>query len=262
MKVISIINLKGGVAKTISSANVAHVLSEMHGYKVLIIDNDKQGNISKQFGCHSYDKKGTDAVMVERGIDLHTIIQHTDYNKLDIIAANMNLLRANLEVIMDQSRPQQTRFKKAFESVSSEYDFIIIDNAPDINISTINALVASDYVMVPIKIDNYSMDGMQELVDQIESTKEDLNPGLEFLGWFTTQYVNNPVNLQGETILREQHSYPYFKAHIRRTEKVDESTFCNQPLNVYSKRCGAAKDYLELVNELLSKINVSDSDTK
>jgi chromosome partitioning protein len=138
--------------------------------------------------------------------------------------------------------------------VQDQYDFIIIDNAPDINISTINALVASDYVMVPIKIDKYSMDGMEELADQIKETKEDLNPELKFLGWFTTQFVNNPVNVQGEEILRKQHDFPYFDTHIRRTEKVDESTFSSLPINVYSKRCGAAKDYLDLVEEFLRKI--------
>ena len=141
MKVLSIINLKGGVAKTISSVNMAHILAAVKGFKVLLIDNDKQGNASKIMNRHSYDHKGTAEVMTQRGIDPAEIIQHTDFEGLDIITANMNLLTANLEVMLDQSRPQQTRFKKFLDGLQNEYDYCIIDNAPDINISTINALV-------------------------------------------------------------------------------------------------------------------------
>lgn len=252
MKVISIINLKGGVAKTISSANIAYILAALHEKKVLIIDNDKQGNISKIYKRHSYDKKGVEEVMTSRDMKLKDIIQKTDYENLDIVTANMNLLRANLEVLMDQSRPQQIRFKKALAQVENEYDYCIIDNAPDINISTINALVASDDVLIPIKIDDFAFDGLSELIEQIENTKEDLNPRLELKGCFVTQYIKNDVNVQGEEYLN-QTKYPIFKTHIRRTEKIDESTFAKMPILEYSKRCGASKDYIAFVKEYLEK---------
>ena len=131
MKTLSIINLKGGVAKTISSVNMAHILAAVHGFKVLLIDNDKQGNASKILNRHSYDHKGTAELMTERRVDMSELIQHTDYDGLDIITANMNLLTANLEVMLDQQRPQQTRFRKALESIQSEYDYCIIDNGQD-----------------------------------------------------------------------------------------------------------------------------------
>lgn len=140
MKTLSIINLKGGVAKTISSVNMAHVMAAVHGYKVLLIDNDKQGNASKIMNRHSYKKPGIADIMTKRHIDMEQIIQETDYPNLDIVTANMNLLSANLEVMLDQQRPQQIRIKKALDQISSKYDYCIIDNAPDINISTINAL--------------------------------------------------------------------------------------------------------------------------
>ena len=168
MKTLSIINLKGGVAKTISSVNMAHILAAVKGCKVLLIDNDKQGNASKIMNRHSYDHKGTAEVMTQRGIDPAEVIQHTDFEGLDIITANMNLLTANLEVMLDQSRPQQTRFKKFLDGLQNEYDYCIIDNAPDINISTINALVASQDVMVPITIDDFAIDGLAELKEQID----------------------------------------------------------------------------------------------
>ena len=196
MKTLSIINLKGGVAKTISSVNMAHILAAVHGCKVLLIDNDKQGNASKILNRHSYDHKGTAEVMTQRGIDPAAVIQHTDYDGLDIITANMNLLTANLEVMLDQSRPQQTRFVKFLDGLQQEYDYCIIDNAPDINISTINALVASQDVMVPITIDDFAIDGLAELKEQIDNTREDLNPQLRFCArTFDRVPVFQPVSL-------------------------------------------------------------------
>lgn len=253
MKIISIINLKGGVAKTISSVNMAHILATVHNKRVLIIDNDKQGNASKMFGMHSYEYKGTEALMIQKDLNMDEVIRKTDYENLDIVCANMNLLKANLEVVLDQSRVQQTRFRKALNQVKDKYDYCIIDNAPDINISTINALVASEDVLIPVKIDDFAFDGLKEIKEQIEATKEDLNQNLNLKGCFITQFMKNEVNLQGKEYLNLQDEYPVFKTHIRRTEKIDESTFAKMPIVEYSRRCGAARDYLELVSEYLEK---------
>lgn len=251
MKTLSVINLKGGVAKTISSVNMAHILATVHNYKVLLIDNDKQGNASKMFDMHSYKHKGTEELMVGRNMNVEEIIRKTKYENLDIITANMNLLKANLEVLLDQSRAQQTRFKKVLEQVEEVYDYCIIDNAPDINISTINALVASDDVLIPVKIDDFAFDGLSEIKEQIVNVKEDFNPSLNLKGCFITQFMRNDVNMQGEQYLNQQDEYPVFETHIRKTEKVDESTFAKMPIINYSSRCGAAKDYLKLVEEYL-----------
>ena len=252
MKTISIINLKGGVAKTISSVNMAHILAAVHHKKVLLIDNDKQGNASKLLNRHSYNKAGVAEVMTDRGIDIKEVIQKTEHEGLDIITANMNLLTANLTVMLDQSRPQQTRFKKALQQVLGEYDYCIIDNAPDINISTINALVASNDVIIPITIDDFSLDGLAELKEQIDNTKEDLNPGLCFKGCFITQYDRkNEADQQGEEYLKKIKIYPLFKTHIRRTAKMKPCTFERKPILLYSSRCGAAQDYKKLVEEYL-----------
>lgn len=261
MKTISIINLKGGVAKTISAVNIAHILATKHDKRVLLVDNDKQGNVSKMFGVHDYDAPSIADVLTNRATIFETRI--TSRKRINIIPANMNLLKANLEVMLDTTRPQQTRLRAALRSVSSnsvsgDYDYCIIDCAPDINISTINALVASNEVFIPIKIDNFAFDGLAELKDQIENVRADFNPDLKYR-CFVTCYQNNEVNRQGEEWLRERQSeYPLFSTHIRRTVKIDESTFANAPILEYSPRCGAAKDYMELVNEIL---DVSESDT-
>lgn len=253
MKILSIINLKGGVAKTTSSVNMAHILAAVHGYRVLLVDNDKQGNASKILNRHGYDKPGVAQVMTDRKIEPSEVIQNTEIENLDIIAANMNLLTANIEVMLDQSRPQQIRFKKFFERIYDQYDYCIIDNAPDINISTINALVASQDVMVPITIDDFAIDGLEELKEQIDNTREDLNPDLVFRGCFITQYDRtNEADIQGEAFLKTL-DYPLFQTHIRRTPKMKPSTFARMPILEYSPTCGASIDYKKLVEEWLNK---------
>ncbi|WP_213430673.1 ParA family protein, partial [Paenibacillus dendritiformis] len=235
MKVVSIINLKGGVAKTISSVNIAHILATIHNKRVLLVDNDKQGNASKMFGLHNYGKPSIAEVMTERNLNINEIITSTPYKNLDVIPANMNLLRANLQVLLDSSRPQQTRLRSALKQIANQYAYCIIDNAPDINISVINALVASDEVLIPIKIDKFAFDGLEELREQIDNAREELNPNLTLRGCFVTCYQRNEVNKQGEEWLHNQKDFPLFRTHIRKTEKVDESTFAAVPIIEYSR---------------------------
>lgn len=253
MKIISIINLKGGVAKTLTADNMTHVLATFHNKRVLLVDNDKQGNTSKAFDVHSYEEKSLSEVMTARRIDLHEIIRRTRFKNIDVVPANMTLIRANLEVMMDSTRPQQTRLQTALEQVANEYDYCIIDNAPDINISTINALAASDDVIIPIKIDKYAFDGLAELKEQIEDTRDDLNPRLRIAGCLITCFQRTDADQQGEEWLKSHPEYPVFDTHIRYSEKVTESTFSRSPIAEYSRRSGAAVDYIAFVQEYLEQ---------
>lgn len=253
MKTISIINLKGGVAKTLTADNMAHVLAVIHNKRVLLVDNDKQGNTSKAFGVHSYDEKSLSDILTARRIDPHEVIKKTRFQNIDVLPANMTLIRANLEVMMDSTRPQQTRIRAALGAVTGEYDYCIIDNAPDINISTINALVASDDVIIPIKIDKYAFDGLAELKEQIEDTRDDLNPRLRLAGCLITCFQRTDADRQGEEWLKDQPEYPVFDTHIRYSEKVTESTFSESPIAEYSRRSGAAMDYIAFVREYLNR---------
>lgn len=257
MRVINIINLKGGVAKTISAINIAYVLAAKQGKRVLLIDNDKQGNTTKFFGLHSYDAPSIADVLIERDINtLRAALQCTTYDNLHLLPANMNLLRANKEILLDVSRPQQTRLKKALDSMERAgytYDYAVIDNAPDLNMSAINALVAADDVLIPIKIDQFAFDGLDQLREQVEDTRE-FNDKIRIAGCFITMYAQNNVNAQGEQYLSGNIGLPVFKTVIRKTVKVDETTFAGVPLPAYSKNCTAAKDYETLVNEYLQNV--------
>lgn len=255
MQTLSIMNLKGGVGKTVSSINIAHILTTVYGAKVLLVDNDKQGNTSKFLNRHDYKHTGMAEIMTEEEPDTKRIIQHTDFEKLDVITANMKLYKANLDVQFDEKRPQQTRLKEALEQVQGDYDFCIIDNAPDINVSTINALVASDDVIIPVTIDDFSIDGLEELKEQIENTQKGMNPDLYFMGCFITQFDRtNEADVQGEDFLQKQ-DYNLFRTHIRKTVKMKQSTFARIPIIEYSSRCAAALDYKKFVEEYLQRLN-------
>lgn len=248
MKTIAIINMKGGCAKTTTTVNMAHILAKDYGKKVLVIDNDKQGNLSKACGAWSYDKPSlADILTGEKSI--REVLQVAAVDNMAVIPANMHLLTANLMVIKDEERDQATILSKELESVAEVFDYCIIDCPPDINISVINALVAADEVIIPIKIDGYAFDGMEELEEQINNAKK-LNPKLKFKGCLVTMFYNRDVCRQGEERLQNQR-YPVFKTHIRRTEKADEVTFTNESLMEYSPRSGAARDYKAFVKEYL-----------
>lgn len=251
MKKISIINLKGGVAKTISAINMAHILATIHKKRVLLIDLDKQGNTTKLFDKHNKSEYSV-ADLITNRCSIDEVILKTDYENLDLIPANMDLIEANFKVMLDVSIPQQFRLKKHLDEVEECYDYCIIDNPPDINVSVINALVASDDVLIPIKVDKFAFDGMKELITQINNAKVS-NPNLKLKGCFVTLFNKNDVNIQGEELLKNDKEYKMFNTHIRRTVKADESTFANAPILEYSKRCAAAKDYKALVEEYLSK---------
>lgn len=249
MRIAAIINLKGGVGKTITSINSAYVLSEM-GHRVLVVDNDKQGNTSKFFGVHSYERASLADIMA-KGASAADVIRKTEFKGIDVIPANMELLTANKAVLLDTTKPQQVRIKAALEAVQGDYDFCIIDCAPDINMSVINALTAADEFIIPIKIDNFTLDGVKEIMSQAEEIKKYFNPALTYRGGLITSYRNNEVNIQGREYLRSQTQYKIFDTVIRWTAKVDESTFAALPILKHSSRCGAARDYKMFVKEWL-----------
>jgi chromosome partitioning protein len=269
MKTICIINFKGGVAKTISAINIAYTLAAKHGKRVLLIDNDKQGNTSKFFGLHDYVDLSLADVLTGKNLEtLKKAIKATQYEGytlsgniypggLDVLPANMNLLHADRAILIDTSRPQQTRLKKALQhEAAAMYDFAVIDCAPDLNMSVINSFVAAHHILIQIKIEKFAFDGIDTLLEQIEELK-DFNPGLQVLGGFVTMYSKNNINLQGVEILSERAGLSMFKTVIRNTIKVSETTYTGTPLAEYAPKSTAARDYDALVDEYLEKAGVT-----
>lgn len=258
MKVISILNIKGGVAKTISAANIADRLASDHGYRVLLVDNDKQGNSSKMFGAHSEEADSIADVLTRRDYDIRAAIRPTGIDGLSVLPADMSLIDAEKEILMDSKWRQQTRLYNALKQVSDQYDYVIIDNAPDLGMAAYNALVASDELLIPIKLDQYALDGISYILDAVRDMEENRENRdcLRIAGAFITLWQPNRISAMSEEHLREhlgvQMGIPIFDTKIRSTVKVVESTYADGgPLRLYSPKCTAALDYAALVREYL-----------
>ena len=252
MRTIAIINLKGGVAKTTSSINIAYILTT-RGYKVLLVDNDKQGDCSRGLNRRTSDGDGIDRIMTDRHPDMQSLIRNTDYEGLDIITANLGLLTANMEVTMDRVRPQQNRLRKALQQVADRYDFCVVDNAPDINISVINALTAADSVIIPVQAQYLPAKGLEQLLRTITRVKRQLNPKLEVDGIVLTM-VDSRTTLAREinALVRKTYGGHVFASEIPRSIKAAEISVENKSIYDHDRSGKAALAYENLTREVLS----------
>ena len=216
---------------------MSYLLAAEHGKKVLLVDNDQQGNSSQFFKRYSYDSPSMANVM-KRTARAAQVIQHTDFPNLDIIPANLKLAEAERAVMMDTVVPQQVRLRECLREVKNDYDYVIIDNPPSLHMCAVN----------------------DSLLEQARQVQAYLNPQLKFLGTLITCCRRTTSNQQGAEWLRSHGDYKVFDHYIRWTDKVDESTFSAEPIVLHSPRCGASRDYRDFVEELLSL--VSDSDTE
>lgn len=253
MRTISIINLKGGVGKTVTSINMACELAR-RGRGVLLIDCDKQGNTSKFMGCHSYEKKSlSDILLGTAGIMEAVVDKPFAGLQVSVVPANMTLLNADRQILLDTTRPQQTRVRDALVQAADKYDYCVIDCAPDVNISVINALVASDDVIIPVTIDEFAFDGIMEILGQIADVRKYYNPKLNFAGCLVTSYRDDDFHNDGVRALQSL-CKNVFSTKIRWTQMVSKSTFVREPVFEYSPRCGAAKCYRSFVEEYEGRI--------
>lgn len=252
MKTICIMNLKGGVGKTVTACNMAAILAADHGKRVLLIDADHQGNTSKFFNADQ-DAVTIRDVLSGQSPNWPKAVQHTTYNGLDIIPADMTL--AELDAFLsDPVINGLYRLQCLIQVLRADnaYDYVIIDMPPAFSFAARAALVAADEVIVPIKLDAFSVDGMAELIRQI-STMKKVNSALTLAGVLITMWRNVDVVNQAEKILRDRGGVRVFETTIRRTDIVDESTFQREPLVVYSPRSAACVDYRRLVAEYLER---------
>ena len=249
MKTISVLNIKGGVAKTTSTINLAAILAS-EGSKVLVVDVDAQSNSTIAFKNYDIDELSVSDVLLHKEMNILDVIKETEYENIEILPANISLAFTEKKILLDVTRNQQNRLKKALEQVNDKYDYCIIDCPPSLNMITINALVASDEVIVPIKIDKFALDGLEYLLESIEEIKEEFNPNLIFKGCFVTMdsatTVNKEIKKALKSILRDK----LFDSTIRQNISVVESTFEQVPVVMYKKNSNARKDYRSLAKEV------------
>ncbi|MCM0760488.1 ParA family protein [Sporomusa sphaeroides DSM 2875] len=245
MKTISIINNKGGVGKTTTTINLGYEFSQHFGKKVILTDLDPQSNLTKFFGID--ESSLTIAHVIFGAANLRQAIQQTKYQNLDIIPAC-----EDLKVVWDKVNTPggETTLRNILAEIESEYDICIIDNAPALGISTDNALVASDEVIVPICIDTFGFWGLDKIMRDIERARQ-INPSLYFDGCLITRFTNDEISQEVTRQMKQQETYPVFTTHIRESKTVKRAAFAGQPITENSLRSGAAVDYRILAQKYI-----------
>lgn len=245
MVTISFINIKGGVAKTISAVNVAAELGRK-GKSVLVIDLDPQANATKNFNCYDPESLSTYEMLKGEKVD----IKYTGFENVYLMPSNIKLILSESEILTDTKRSRELRLKKYLKNMEFKYDYVIIDCPPSLGVLSTNALVASDHVLVPVKIDMFALDGFEYLLSSIEEIREEFNPTLNLLGIFITMDRATSINRDIKEELRESLGDKLFKTSIRENVDVVKSTFNLMPVIYFNKRANATKDYKELVKEI------------
>lgn len=262
-KVLTTINIKGGVSKTTSIGCIAELLAEIEK-KVLIIDMDPQANISQLFRRYQTSENNINEVLLLKGIEItkenvNKSVQETDNKFINIIASNEELNFICNNLTFDTSRAQQLILKKAINLIKEEYDFILIDNTPFYNVLTINSLCAADYVITPVSANGFSYAGLRRLLNEIYKIKDEFNENLEFIG----AYMSN-VNKQKVVYkdlyenYKEELGEKFLTQAIRQDKNVDESNTAFLPLLTYSPKTNAVQDY----RKLLVSLNILDTEDK
>nr|DAL91762.1 MAG TPA: ParA [Caudoviricetes sp.] len=252
MKVISIMNLKGGVGKTITAINMAAILAASHNKRVLVIDADPQANASRFFGAENATC-GLSSLFCGFGGVWDEVVWQTQLSGVDIVPADMSLVEIDIATAASADASVKT-IPDFIAAVRDDdgYDFVIIDCPPGFTAVSVSAIAASDDIIIPAKVDAFAISGITELKTQIAAVQQ-LRDNIRIAGVLITLWRPLPVIMQGESYLRSS-GLPVFETYIRRTDaKVDESTFTLQPLSEYSPFCNAARDYRAFVEEYLGR---------
>ena len=251
-RVISIANQKGGVGKTTTAINLSAFLA-LADKKVLVIDSDSQGNASSGFGIDKRNLKNTFYDLISAKISFEeTKVPIDGFEKLDVLPSNTELSGAEIELIGLDYR--EYIYKNIIAEIKDQYDYIIIDCPPSINMLTINALTASDSILVPIQCEYYAMEGLTELMHTINLIRKKLNPSLEIEGVVFTMYdARTNLSLQVVEEVRKYLGENVYKSIIPRNVRLSEAPSHGLPINFYDEKSKGAEAYELLAQEVIER---------
>ena len=251
-KIISLANQKGGVGKTTSCVNIAASLGIL-GHRVLIIDLDPQGNTTSGVGVTKRGLVGSTKELLNGEMTAKQIIRETPYENLWVIPANTTLTSSEFELF--DFDDNEFRMKKALEEVADDFDYILIDCPPSLGRLTVNALTASDGVIVPMQCEFYALEGLSQLMISVKLIKKHYNPNLEVIGILVTMF-NSRLLLSMQVIneLKKHYDDKLFNTKISRNVKLSEAPGFGKPVYYHDKTSKGAKEYIEVAKEIITRL--------
>lgn len=259
-RTFAIVNQKGGVGKTTTTVNLATALAAVNK-KVLIIDFDPQGNASTGLGIAQNNRKVTSYELVLDDIKISDAIQKTLVPNLYIIPATIDLSGAEIEMVSLMAR--EFRLKGVLSKEQHNYDYILIDCPPSLGLLTLNALVASDAVIIPLQCEFYALEGLSHLVRTVELVKGSLNANLSIQGIILTMYDRrNKFTEQIESDVREYFGDKVYSSVIPRNVRMSEAPSHGKPALIYDMNCAGSKAYIQLASELLKREHIRQEESE
>jgi len=248
-KIIAVTNQKGGVGKTTSTVNLGASLAQLDN-KVLLIDIDPQGNTTSGVGINKGEVQACIYNVLVDEYEANDVTLPTNVNNLFIIPATIQLAGAEIELVSTISR--EIKLQKALEKAKKEYDYIIIDCPPSLGLLTINALTASDSVLIPVQCEYYALEGLSQLLNTIRIVQKQLNTNLMIEGVLLTMF-DARTNL-GIQVIEEVKMYFQEKVYqtiIPRNVRLGEAPSYGKPITIYDAKSKGAEVYLELAKEVM-----------
>ena len=248
-RTIAVANQKGGVGKTTTTINLSAALAEQ-GKKVLLVDLDPQGNATSGVGVDKRELENTVYELISGRITLEECLIETDFLNLSVLPANINLSGAEIDLIDMEDR--EYYLKEILAPVKDDYDFILIDCPPSLNMLTVNAMTAADTVLVPIQCEYYALEGLSQLIHTINLVKRRLNPDLRMEGVVFTMYdARTKLSMQVVENVKQTLKENIYNTIIPRSIKLAEAPSYGMPITAYAPTSPGADSYRLLAMEVI-----------